>query len=197
MGGFLGGLLSSLMGQSGSGNSSNSSTSNSSGSQSSNGQSTVTPNENPIFTMFRTSILPAIAQQYSDAQKPVYGDAQTAQFTNQQNNVYQQALQGAQGNAARRGVLNSGAMDAAANNLDLQRAGQISNFYSQIPLLNQQAKFNNTQSLLGLATSFLGQSPIGSTTVGNNNSNFNQTQTGTSTGSQSSSQNPSLFGIPL
>jgi hypothetical protein len=201
MGAFVGQLISSLMGNQSntSSNSTSNSTSNVTGNQNSTGNSTVTPNENPIFTAFRESILPAIAQQFANAQQPVYGPAQEAQFVNNANNIYGQAMQGAQNNAARRGAFNSGAMDAAQTNLDQSRAGQIANFYSQIPLLNQQNSFNQTQNLLGLATQFLGQSPIGSTTIGNNSSTFGQNASSTNNTSSNSksSSNPELFGIPL
>jgi hypothetical protein len=147
--------------------------------------------------MFRESILPAIAQQYSDAQKPVYGDAQTAQIANQANQAGQAAETAVANNAARRGTLNSGSTDAANTAIQQGVTGQITNFQNQIPFLNQQAKFGNTQNLLGLATSFLGQSPIGSTTTNatQGNQQFNQSQTGTS--SSNASSHPSLFGIPL
>lgn len=197
MGALVGGILSSLMGQQG--NQSGTSNTNSTGSQSSSqqGQSTSTPNEDPIFTFFRQSILPAIAQQYSEAQKPVYGDAQTSQYTQQANDVYNKAMQGVNDSAARRGTLNSGSTDAAATSLAQGRAGNISNYFAQIPFLNQQAQWGKTQDLLGLATNFLGRSPLGQTTTSDQSgqSQFQQNQTGTST--SKSSSNPSLFGIPL
>ena len=59
-------------------------------------------------------------------------------------------------------------------------------------MLNQQAKFNQTQSLLGLATGFLGQSPIGQTTTSANQGSNASTQTGTNTQTSSQFGNPSI-----
>lgn len=197
MAGLIGGLLSSLMGQNQNQTGSQSASATGSQTTSGSGQSTVNPNENPLFKMFRESILPAISQQYADAQKPVYGDAQRAQVMNQANEAGQGAETAISNNAARRGTLNAGSTDAASNAVQQGIAGQNVAFSNQIPFLNQQAKFGNTQNLLGLATSFLGQSPIGSTTSSNQQGQANTTQNQTGTSSSHSGSAPSLFGIPL
>lgn len=167
------------------------------------GQQTVTPNEDPLFTMFRQSVLPAIASQYADAQKDVYGDAQKAGAVNDANNIYNAQEQNLANSAARRGVLNSGAYSSGANALAQGRASGITSFFNQIPFLNSQAKFGRTQDLLGLATNFLGKSPLGQTTTSNQSSNQNATgntsSTGNTTGTTSATGktdqwgNPSLF----
>jgi hypothetical protein len=112
----------------------------------------------------------------------VYGDAQVGQLANQANQAGQAAETAVANNAARRGTLNAGSTDAANTAIQQGVTGQITNFQNQIPFLNQQAKFGNTQNLLGLATSFLGQSPIGSTTAGSQwgQADMTQQQQGTS-----------------
>jgi hypothetical protein len=155
------------------------------------GSSTTSPNENPIFSSFRQSLLPAISAQYAAAQQPVYGNAQIAQVANQGNQATQAAQQANKAAAARSGTLNAG--NTQANNASLQQGNvaNTTNFENQIPMLNQQAKFNNTQSLLGMATNFLGQSPIGQTTTSANQGSNSSVQTGTNTGSSQGWGQPS------
>lgn len=143
-------------------------TTNQSASSASGGTNVVTPNENPIFTQFRESLLPGIASQYNLAQKPLYGDQQTAEVTNAANNNYNSAISGITQQMARRGALTGGNFTDAASAIDAARAGEITNFTNQIPLLNQQNKFNQTQQVLGMGAGLVGQSPIGSTTTGTN-----------------------------
>jgi len=139
------------------------------------GSSSVTPTQDPMFTAFRESILPAISQQYAAAQQPLYGNAQIAQVANQGNQATQGAETALANNAARRGVLNSGATQAGNTALQQANTANVTGFESQIPFLNEQVQQQRTNSLLGLATSFLGQAPIGQATT------FGQTgqQTGT------------------
>jgi hypothetical protein len=157
------------------------------------GSSTTTPNQNPIFQSFQQSLLPAISAQYEAAQAPVYGNAQIAQVANQGNQATQAAEQANKAAAARSGTLNAG--NTQANNTSLQQGNvaNTTNFENQIPMLNQQAKFNNTQNLLGLATSFLGQSPIGQTTTSANQGTNTSAQVGTNTSTSSGWGNPSIL----
>lgn len=168
-------------------------TQNLSGSTTTAGSSTTTPNEDPLFSMFRQSILPAIAKQYQDAQQPVYGDAQTADVINKANNNYAGASQSIANNAARRGTLNSGSTDAANTALDQSRAAGITQFTNQIPFLNQQAQFGKTQDLLGLATNFLGRSPLGQTTTSSGSGTSQSQGSSTQQGSQTNTSTPSLW----
>jgi hypothetical protein len=61
--------------------------------------------------------------------------------------------------------------------LEQSRAGGISNFMNSLPFLNEQAKWGRTQDLLGMATNFLGRSPVGQTSTGQTS----QTSTGSGT----------------
>lgn len=159
---------------------------------SNNGSSSTTPNENPIFQQFRQSLLPAISAQYADAQKPVYGQQQVAQVAQQGNQATKAATDANAARAARSGTLNAGNTTATNASAQAANTANVTGFENQIPMLNQQAKFNNTQSLLGLATGFLGQSPIGQTNVSNNTGTQNSTQMGTQTGTQNQFGNPSI-----
>lgn len=138
------------------------------------------PVEDPMFAMFRKMLLPAIGQEYQKAQTPVYGDAQKAQFLNDANGQFNNAADNLTGNLARRGALSSGAAAGSLEPLEGARAGNVSNFFSQIPFLNEQARSSRVNNLLGLATNFLGRDPIGQTT----------TSQGTNTGNS----NTSMFG---
>lgn len=159
----------------------------------SSGAQTTTPNEDPIFSMFRQSILPAIAQQYQTAQQPVYGDAQRAQVIQQANQAGDAAQTAVANNAARRGTLNAGSTDAANTAIQQGVTGKIVDFQNQIPFLNQQAQWGKTQDLLGLATNFLGRAPIGQTTTSNGNTSSSSTGTQSQNGQSTGSQTPSLM----
>ena len=156
------------------------------------GSSTTTPNQNPIFQQFQQSLLPAISSQYAAAQAPVYGQQQVGQVAQQGDQATKAATDANTARAARSGTLNAG--NTAATNASAQQANTAATtgFEQQIPMLNQQAKFNQTQSLLGLATGFLGQSPIGQTTTSANQGSNASTQTGTNTQTSSQFGNPSI-----
>lgn len=166
-----------------------------SGSTSQAGSSTTNAIENPIFSAFRESILPAISKQYEDSQKDVYGDAQVAKVANDANAAGQAAQTAVANNAARRGALNSGATDAANTAIQQGVTGKVIDFENQLPFLNQQAKMQNTNNLLGLATNFLGRAPLGSTTATSGTTDMSQTsqQNQTQSGSQSG-RSGGLFG---
>lgn len=196
-GAMIGGLLSSLMGQQG--NQSTTSNSTTSGNQSTNqsGQQTTNPNEDPLFTQFRQTILPALAQQFQQAQQPVYGDAQVAKVAQTNNDAANAAQTSVSNNAARRGTLNSGATDAASTAIQQASTGKTADFMNSLPFLNQQAQWGKTQDLLGLATNFLGRSPLGQTSTSNNQGNSTFGQTTDASSKTKSSSAPSLFRIPL
>jgi hypothetical protein len=144
-------------------------------------QNTITPNEDPRFTDYRASLLPALSKQYDEAQKPVYGDAQVGQAVQNSNDVYNAGEQGVANSAARRGVLDSGAYSGPVSSLEQARTGGITSFMNSLPFLNEQAKWGRTQDLLGMATNFLGKSPIGQTQTGTTQSTQQGTQTGQGT----------------
>lgn len=143
-----------------------------------------------MFTQFRQLMLPALGAAYSDAQKPVFGDAQKAQFLNDQNSIFNTQADSLGAGAARRGVTDSGAFASGLTGLGQTRAANASNYFSSIPFLNDQAKSQRTGNLLSLATNFLGRSPLGSTTTSNqsgtqqSSSQGNSTQIGAPAGSQ-------------
>jgi len=161
------------------------------------GTSATTPNENPMFTQFRESILPAIAAQYSEAQKPAYGAPEIAQAIQTGNKATTAAEQGNIARAARTGTLQAGNTAATNASLDAANTANITNFMNQIPFLNQQTAFDRTNSLLGLAAGFLGQSPIGQTTTsqqtGSNVGTNTAMSTSTGTGFGKTTGNPSIM----
>jgi hypothetical protein len=111
------------------------------------------------------------------AQQPIYTDskiASTLAGINQQFN--KQDLNPA---LAGRGLLNSGLARTMRADVDNQRSTAASNFFSQIPALEQQAQFQNLSSALGLGAQFAGRAPISQQLTGDttqtSNEKFNQT----------------------
>lgn len=175
MGNFLGSLFGDLLGGFGSENGSSQSSGSQNSTGSSNSSSTsngsTTPTEDPMFSMFRQSLLPAIAGQFAKAQQPVYGNAQIGQIANAANNNANAAVQGQNAADARSGRFNSGVSSANAAATKAGATGAVTGFESQIPFLNQQAQQNSTNNLLGLATNFLGRAPLGQTTSNSSTGN--------------------------
>lgn len=127
--------------------------------------STSTPTEAGNVTDFRNSLYPQISSMIANANKPVYGAAQEAQFDNKLNqntNANMNSL--ASSVAGRTGSLNSGAFQGGAQNMLNQRGAAQASYAMQVPMLNQQAQFQNLGSALGLATNFSGRAPVGNTT---------------------------------
>lgn len=133
--------------------------------------------EDPQFAAFREALLPMILGLVDKAQQPIYTDskiASTLAGINQQFN--KQDLNPA---LAGRGLLNSGLARTMRADVDNQRSTAASNFFSQIPALEQQAQFQNLSSALGLGAQFAGRAPISQQLTGNtsqtSNEKFNQT----------------------
>jgi len=148
--------------------------------QESNGSQTGTntPTEASNVTDFRNSLYPQINSLIANANKPVYGAAEQAQFTNQLNkntgaNLNTLASQLAQ----RTGSLNSGAYASGIQNMLAQRGGAQANYAAQVPGWNRAAQQQNLTSALGLGANFAGRAPVGSTTSGTNQSTQSTTST--------------------
>lgn len=139
--------------------------------------SSTTYTEDPAAKDFRSSLYGPYANLLNSAQKPMYGDAEAAGFTNKLNqNTNANFNTLASQIASRTGSVNSGAMFSGAQNILRDRAGAQTQYNMQVPLLNKQNQLTNTSNILGLGMNFAGRAPVNSTT------------SGTSTGSNSSNQ---------
>lgn len=141
---------------------------------------TNTPTEASNVTDFRNSLYPQINTLISNAQKPVYGAAQQAQFTNSLNKNTNAGMNTLASQLAQRtGSVNSGAYASGLQNMLAQRTGAQANYEASVPGWNQAAQTQNLTSALGLGTNFAGRAPVGNTTSGTSNgtSNTNTSQT--------------------
>lgn len=140
--------------------------------------------EDPAFEAFRQALLPMVLGLVDKAQQPIYTDskiASTLAGINQQFN--KQDINPA---LAGRGLLNSGLARTMRADVDNQRSSAASQFFSQIPALEQQAQFQNLSSALGLGAQFAGRAPISQQLTGTTNQTSNEkfSQTGEQSGGQ-------------
>lgn len=145
---------------------------------------TNTPTEAGNVTDFRNSLYPQINSLIANANKPVYGAPQQAEFTNNLNkntnaNFNTLASQMAQ----RTGSVNSGAFSGGIQNMLAQRSGAQANYAAMVPGANRAAQQQGLTSALGLGTNFAGRAPVGNVSSG----------TGQSNSTQSTSSTPSVF----
>jgi len=148
---------------------------------------TYTPTQNANVTDFRNSLYPQISSFLANAQKPVYGAAQQAQFTNQLNqNTNANMNQLASQLASRTGSVNSGAYASGLQGMLQSRSAAQSGYAMQVPMLNQQAYQTNVGQALSLGNQIAGPALTSNTTAGTSNQLQNQNSTTT--------YNPSVMG---
>src|SRR5579859_7745823 len=112
---------------------------------------TFTPTQNANVTDFRNSLYPQISSLLANAAKPVYGQAQQAQFTNQLNqntNANMNTL--ASQLAARTGSVNSGAYANGLQGMLQNRSAAQAGYAMQVPMLNRQAYQQDMGQAIGL-----------------------------------------------
>lgn len=116
--------------------------------------------EDPFFSLFRKQMASGLKSQMAKANKPVYGDAQKAGFLNELNDLAEGSMSALRNNLAATGGLDSGRLRTGATDIETERLGKATDFFSSIPMLNQQAQASQMQGLLGLGTNFAGRAPI-------------------------------------
>ncbi len=127
------------------------------------GSTTSQQTEAPNITNFRNSLYPQISQYLSQAQQPVYGQAQYGQQLNNLNGLANSSINQLSNTfASRMGGLNAGAYAGGVGNILNNRAGQLANYNAQVPLLNRQAQMQQTIGGLQLANSVAGPALRGS-----------------------------------
>lgn len=119
------------------------------------------PEEDEDFSQFRTSLLPFFQNQLQRVNEPVFGEAQKAGFLSQLNELGASSAENLKQGLARSGASDSGRMSQGLTDIELGRNAQASQFFSQLPFMEQQAKQQRFGNLMGLATNFAGRAPIG------------------------------------
>jgi hypothetical protein len=119
--------------------------------------------EDPNWTSFRNSLLPQIQGEINKAQKPLYGDPEKANYLSDLNELAKHSMNSIRGNLARSGGLGSGREQSSLNSLFGQRMGQASQFFSQLPQMNENARRTGVGGLLSLAANVAGPNLRGTT----------------------------------
>jgi len=132
--------------------------------------------EPDYFTNFRTGLLQQYQSELNKAQnEPVYGDAQKAAYTTQMNDSYGAGVGNIKNALAASGRTNSGVADTAYTDAALGRAGQMGQFYSQLPFAENEARYNKVSQLLGMGANWAGRAPIDQQVTGTNTTKGTQT----------------------
>jgi hypothetical protein len=133
--------------------------------------------EDADFAGLRSSLIPMMTQELNKAQEPVYGDAQKGQFMSGLNDLTNSSVKSLSSSLAARGISDSGAAAEGYSGIESQRLGKASDFYSQLPFQEAQARSAKVNSLLGMATGWTGSAPVDVQTTGSQTTN----RTGTTT----------------
>lgn len=115
--------------------------------------------ELPELKPFRNKLLEVFGGELDRAQEPVFGEAQTAGFLNTLNDVSKSASDRIIQSLARRGALRSGSGDRALRDVELNRASQAGEFFSELPFKERQARQDSVNPLLDLGFNFAGRGP--------------------------------------
>ena len=153
---------------------------------------TSTPTQSPEMTKLRNSLAQTISGQIQNANVPVYGQAQLAQFLNQQNDSLSSALAGAKEQLAGGGQLNSGALSNAVTGLNVGRLGNIANYQMETPLANRMAQSQLINPLLAQGGALAASAPTGYTTSGQTTGQTAQQGTGQQTSQQNTNYSQML-----
>lgn len=127
--------------------------------------------------------------QYAQAQQPVYGDAQKAQFLQSQNVQEKQGQDALASKLASQGIQDSGATAAGLTSLESGRQANIANYEAQVPLANRQAQTAQESQALSLAMGAAAAPPTG------NISTSSSTGATSNQGDQTTTTNPGLAGL--
>ena len=148
------------------------------------------PTEDPTFTALRQALIPLLTGELKRGQEPVYGEPQKLGFMAELNKLAKASSSSLMSTLARMGGLSSGRAATGLGNIELGRLGQLSQFFSQLPFMESQARSERMNPLLGLATGWAGPAPLGRTTTGtaSGTTTENMTQTGRTTGKGTGTQ---------
>lgn len=108
---------------------------------------------------FQNNLMPQIQSAISQAQTPVYGDAQKASYLGGLDQLANSSIESLKQNLARSGALSSGRMSQGATDIMQGRNASAANFFSQIPMLNRQATMQALPGLFGAANQLTANAP--------------------------------------
>lgn len=137
------------------------------GQQQQNAMGYSAPVEDPYTQMFRNKLMGNYQDTLQNANTPVYGDAQKAGFLSDLNGLAQGSIHSLKSQLGASGGLDSGALNLGLGDIGRQRDSQAAGFFSQIPFLNDQAKFQKTATLMGLGNQLASLAPHGTFNLGN------------------------------
>ena len=120
--------------------------------------------EDPAFASYRESLLPQFQNQLQKLNEPIFGEGQKAGFLGQLNELGAASAENLKQNLARSGATDSGRMSQGLTDIETGRNAQASQFFAQLPFLEQQAQQQRAQGMLGLASNFAGRAPISQVT---------------------------------
>ena len=126
------------------------------------GSSTSQQTEDPNLTAYRMSLIPQYQALVKQAQQPMYGAAEQANYFNQANAGAQAASRQLASQLASRGVLGSGGYAAGLGDILEKSMGQKQQFAMDIPRLNRQQTMQDTLNALQASSAFAGPQLRGS-----------------------------------
>lgn len=142
---------------------------------------------------FQNSLMSNINQGMNQSNQPLYGQAQQAQFLNNLNSLANSSINSLQGQMARMGAGNSGALAQGATDIGLNRSSQFGNYLANVPLMNRQAQLQSAQTYGGLGNSLMSVAPRTQFSSQSGTQQGNQFNQGTGTGYSKQTQDPSIM----
>jgi len=116
-----------------------------------------------------------LSDELGRVQQPIYGEGQQASFLNQLNDLTQGAQTAIGNRFAATGGQRSGSAEDQLTQSELFRGGQASQFFSQLPFLEEQARRQSTSELLGKGLNFVGRGVTNQTATNDLNQTTQQT----------------------
>ena len=138
---------------------------------------TTTNQFDPYMQAFRNTFAGAGLKEMQSANQPLYGDTQLAGIIGQQNDLSKAATESLRSSLARSGRLGSGAADQGVSDIETARFGNIANFQTQLPLLNEEVRQRRLAGGASMALPYVG---LGYNTGTTSTGATSGSQTGTS-----------------
>ena len=150
--------------------------------------------ENPMFAGAREMLLPMLFSEFQKANKPTYGPAQSAKFMSQLNDLTDAATNSLKQQVSSIGGSQSGRFAGGVGNIERAKIGEASNFFGQLPFMEEQARGAKMNNLMSLAMNWLGKAPTNEKVTSNTNATSTGTQSNVTTGAQTGTGNQSQGG---
>jgi len=119
------------------------------------------PIEDPRSYAFRGDLYKRFGNAWGQAGKPVFGEGEKASYLNDLNDLAKTAMGSLQGKLSGQGALDSGALNAGVQDIEMGKFGQYADFLSKLPAMNRQYADNQRNTLMGLGNTLAGIAPVG------------------------------------